>query len=42
MRCADCECVVEGGQRVVFCLDACCCMDVPKAPGSLRTAQEFH
>ena len=42
MKCAGCECVIEGGQRVVFCLTSCCCSEVPKAPGSLRAAQEFH
>lgn len=38
MRCADCECMVESGQRVVYCLAPCCCSEVPKAPDALRAA----
>lgn len=33
MGCADCDCVVEDGERVVICSDpnGCCCADVPVA-----------
>ena len=36
MRCADCDCVVEAGVRVVVCADDCCCSGVPTAPESVH------
>jgi hypothetical protein len=31
MKCADCECVVDRGLRLVACSDDCCCSDLPMA-----------
>lgn len=34
-ECADCGCTVDRGIVVTACEDsACCCLDLPRAPGS--------
>jgi hypothetical protein len=36
VKCAECDCQVTTGKRVVLCADAseCCCADVPRAKGA--------
>jgi glycerophosphoryl diester phosphodiesterase len=36
VKCAECDCQVTAGKRVVLCGDAseCCCADVPRAKGA--------